>query len=122
MEYNYLNEMMNDVKNYIEENVDMTDYQTKSALYEKLYDELWLADEITGNASGTYTFNAWEAEEYLSHNWHLLEEALCEFGLENTNVEAKGAEYCDVTIRCYLLGQVLDEVLDELLDELLEEE
>lgn len=26
----------------------------------------------------------------------------------------KGAEACDVTIRCYLLGQAISEVLDEV--------
>lgn len=26
----------------------------------------------------------------------------------------KGAEACDVTIRCYLLGQAISEVLDEI--------
>ena len=34
----------------------------------------------------------------------------------NYDVLKDGAEACDVTIRCYILGQVLDEVLDELED------
>lgn len=36
-----------------------------------------------------------------------------EFGCEDVNAIEEGAEWCDVTIRCYLLGEVLREVLDE---------
>lgn len=70
-------------------------------------------DSVTGNASGSYTFNTWTAEEYLCHNWELLGEALTEFGCDMSYLE-KGAEACDVTIRCYLLGQAISEVLDEI--------
>lgn len=66
-------------------------------------------DSVTGNAS----FNTWTAEEYLCHNWELLGEALTEFGCDMSYLE-KGAEACDVTIRCYLLGQAISEVLDEI--------
>lgn len=43
-------------------------------------DTLFACDSVTGNASGSYTFNTWTAEEYLCHNWELLGEALTEFG------------------------------------------
>lgn len=33
---------------------------------------------------------------------------------ENKIVVTKGAEACDVTIRCYLLGQAISEVLNEI--------
>jgi hypothetical protein len=71
---------------------------------------------VTGNASGSYTFNAWKAEEYLCHNLDLLGEALAEFGCEPNYITEKGAEACDVTIRCYLLGQAISEVLSEMLE------
>ena len=44
----------------------------------------------------------------------LLEEALDEFEENDINVIKKGAEWADVTIRCYLLGSAISEVLDEL--------
>ena len=44
----------------------------------------------------------------------LLEEALDEFGQNNINVIEKGAEWADVTIRCYLLGLAISEVLNDL--------
>ena len=40
-----------------------------------------------------------------------------EFGCEVDLLE-KGAEWADVTIRCYLLGQAIGEVLDEMEEEL----
>lgn len=46
-------------------------------------------------------------------NLGLLGEALTEFGCDMSYLE-RGAEECDVTIRCYLLGQAISEVLDEV--------
>ena len=47
----------------------------------------------------------------------LLEYACNEFGQSLGDAVERGAEYCDVTIRCYLLSGVLDDVLKELNDE-----
>ena len=67
----------------------------------------------SGNGSGSYTFSTWEAEENLCHNWSLLADALEEFGYDAKLDLEKGAEHYDVTIRCALLGRVLDELLEE---------
>ncbi len=40
-----------------------------------------------------------------------------EFCCECDAIE-KGAEWADVTIRCYLLGECLDEAMDEIDDEI----
>ena len=80
---------------------------------------LFISDSVTGNASGSYFCNSWKAEECLCHNIELLAEALHEFGSDISYLE-NGAEACDVTIRCYLLGQALNETLDEL-EETIEE-
>lgn len=77
---------------------------------------------MTGNASGSYTFNTWQAEEYLCHNMDLLEEACAEFGEDVGNAVECGAEYCDVTIRCYLLSGAISDALDELESEIEENE
>lgn len=90
--------------------------------YEKLYEDLWNNDGVTGNASGSYTFNTYTAGQYIAGNWDLLIEALEEFGQNDINPLYKGEEWCDVTIRCYLLGEVLAEVLDEYFEEEEEEE
>lgn len=115
--YDYLEHVTADVKDYVEEEIDLTEWAgNRDGLEEKLNDDLWTCDSVTGNASGSYTFSAYEAEENLAHNWDLLEEALEEFGNEENPI-SKGAEWCDVTIRCYLLGQAIAAVLDDLEEE-----
>ena len=109
--YNYLENVKEDVRMYIDENIDLKEY-TQEELEEYLNETLFVEDSVTGNASGSYTFNAYEAEENLCHNMELLQEALEEFGCGTEYLE-KGAEACDVTIRCYLLGRAIAEVLEE---------
>ena len=105
MEYNYYEAVLEDVREVLKE-TDVRDY-------EELYDRLWTNDAVTGNGSGSYTFSTYQAEENLCHNMDLLREALEEFGCDISYLE-KGAEACDVAIRCYLLGQALSEALEEL--------
>lgn len=114
MTYNYADEMKKDVQNYINDEIVLEDFESREELEDHLNEELWNRDSITGNASGSYTFNRWQAEEYLAHNWELLAEAFEVFGCDAAEAFNKGAEFCDVTIRCYLLPQVISEVLDEL--------
>lgn len=111
MKYNYLENIKADVLDYIKENYEKEDFANLD--YNELYDEMFIADSVTGNGSGSYTFNTWKAEENICHNLDLAEEAYKEFGYEGIKFD-DGAEAIDVTIRCYLLGQVLQEVLDEL--------
>lgn len=58
-----------------------------------------------------------EAEEVLAHNMDLLTECACEFGEDVGAWIEKGAEYCDVSIRCYLLAECIESALDELEEE-----
>lgn len=111
--YDYLEAVKEDVLNYINENNIVVTSENRDEVEQDLNDTLFTYDSVTGNASGSYTFNAWEAEEYLCHNWDLLVEALTEFGSDMSYLE-RGAEACDVTIRCYLLGQAISEALDEI--------
>lgn len=111
--YDYLEAVKEDVLNYINDNGIMVTTEYRDEVEQYLNDTLFTYDSVTGNASGSYTFNTWTAEEYLCHNWELLGEALTEFGCDMSYLE-KGTEACDVTIRCYLLGQAISEVLDEI--------
>lgn len=108
--YNYLEAVKEDVREYINNEIELLDF---SSLEEKLNNDLWINDGVTGNASGSYYCNSWKAEEALSHNWDLLAEALENFGQDGTDILKQGAEAMDVTIRCYLLGQAIAEVLEE---------
>ena len=116
--YDYHQAVKADVLTYINENYTTEELNEllndKDEFYEKLHDDLWVCDSVTGNASGSYTFNTWKAEENLCHNLNLLKDALEEFCDDYANAFEKGAEYCDVTIRCYILGSVLYGVLNEL--------
>ena len=108
--YNYHDSMLQDINEWFEENEQML-----GAGYETCYDQLWIADSVTGNASGSYTFNAWQAGEYVESNMSLAIAAFRELGsLEEfcKKLEGQEWEFIDVTIRCYLLGQVLTEAFE----------
>lgn len=111
--YDYLSAVENDVREYIENNVNFHDYSDLDEMKEDLNEKLFVEDSVTGNASGSYTFNTWKAEEYLCHNLDLLAEANEEFG-GSSDILSDGAETCDVTIRCYLLGQAIENVAPDM--------
>ena len=111
--YNYLSAVESDVREYIENNVDFHDYSDLDEMEEDLNEKLFVEDSVTGNASGSYTFNTWKAEEYLCHNLDLLAEANEEFG-GSSDILSDGAEMCDVTIRCYLLWQAIENVAPDM--------
>lgn len=115
--YNYLEHVTEDAKNAILENVGEWEFVDREELKQVANDELWNNDSVTGNASGSYTFSTWQAEEYLCHNMDELADACEEFGQDVGEAVKQGAEYCDVTIRCYLLGQAIDAAIDELEEE-----
>lgn len=112
--YNYLEQVTADAKEVILENMEYWTFYDREELEEVAHDELWADDNVTGNGSSSYFCNAWKAEEALCHNWDLLAEACEEFGQDIGWVFKRGAEFCDVTIRCYLLGQAISAALDEV--------
>lgn len=115
--YNYLEAMKQDVKEYIEENINATDYEIKEDLEEYLNDTLWTEDSVTGNASGSYTFNRATAKKYVDENKDLINDMMEEFDCKekvaNWWIE-NNYEAIDVSIRCYLLGQAISEVLEKI--------
>ena len=116
MIYDYLEAEKEDVLDYIKENIDFSSFEDIEELEEELNEELWSEDSVTGNASGSYTYNRCFAEEYITHNLDLLGEALENFGCDGSSIK-KGAEWCDVTIRCYLLPSAISEALKEIEDD-----
>lgn len=102
LECNYAEEL----ESYINGDIDRDDF------IDILDEGMFVCDGVTGNASGSYTFNAYQAEENICHNLDLLGEALEDFG-SDMDVLKSGAEACDVTIRCYLLRGCIEEVVDE---------
>lgn len=62
--YDYLEAIKADVKDAISDNYDLNEYRgDREGLEEKLNDDLWTNDSVTGNASGSYTFNSYTAKE-----------------------------------------------------------
>lgn len=127
MSYNYHDAIKEDcetaIKEYLDYHKDEVKGMSKETLSEKFRDAFWIDDSVTGNASGSYTFSSYEAEQNLAGNWDLLGEAMSEFCCECDAI-AKGAEWADVTIRCYLLGEGIEkamEELEELIDSAIEE-
>lgn len=119
--YNYESEVRNDVINYGNEwlsyNNETVTEDNIDEIKDRLYESMWTSDSVTGNGSGSYTFNRWVAEENLCHNMDLFIEATKEFGSDISILIEEGAEAMDVTIRCYLFPRFLDEFLDEKLNE-----
>jgi len=121
--YNYYDEVRNDINTvvleYHEYDAIIEDCEDVEELESRLYDELWIDDAITGNASGSYYCNSYQAEEALAGNWDLLADALNEFCCDADGIR-QGAEWGDVTIRCYVLGAALHEFIEDNEEELKE--
>lgn len=109
MIYNYVESLRNDIKEYIDENKEYLEGKS----FEQIYNILFVEDSVTGNGSGSYTFSRQEAGGNLVGNFDLLYDAL-EYFVGNIEDLKKGEEFCDVTIRCYLLHSVLVEVLENI--------
>ena len=116
--YNYLDSMKEDVLEAIRENYTLSDYENRDQLEERLNDDLWMDDSVTGNASGSYTFNSYRAQEYVTDNMDLVREMAAEFCCDGMELAEhfmnEDWEWFDVSIRCYLLGQAIAEALDDL--------
>lgn len=80
--YDYLEAVKEDVLNYINDNGIMVTAEYRDEVEQYPNDTLFTYDGVTGNASGSYTFNTWTAEEYPCHDWELSGEALTESGCD----------------------------------------
>lgn len=119
MSYNYYEAVKSDVLDAIRD-YDFLDFDTLEEFGEKLNDDLWNNDSVTGNASGSYTFNSWKAEQNVLDNFNLMHEAAEEFCNEEQVMEwlwSEEWESIDVTIRCYLLSGCIAEAMEEIEEE-----
>lgn len=110
-EYDYYTAVKDDIKQYIEEN-GLKDRDL-------MYDDCFLDDAVTGNASGSYYCNSYRAAIALAGNVDLLIDAIEEFGDEASEYKRclQSPEIADCTIRCFLVGQMIDEAITEYIDE-----
>ena len=116
--YNYLEAITDDVMEFIKNEVNLQDYNNEDDFIEYLNDTLWTDDSVTGNGSGSYTFNRYKAKEYVVDNMELVAEMADEFGVDNKTLGEKFRdedwEYFDVSIRCYLLYQAITEAIEKM--------
>lgn len=126
--YNYFEAVKAAVEQWIEDNMDLEhgiecgQFEDLDDIEIYLNDTLWTEDSVTGNASGSYTFNRAEAKEFVLADIDTVREALEEFGTDAGTIAekflAEDWEYFDVTARCYILGQAITEVLDDIKDDI----
>ena len=127
--YNYLEAVKDDVETWLVDN---------SSQFEKIKDNnkidgvidwdgvkddlneiLWNEDSITGNGSGSYTFNSEKAREYVLYGDGLqcLEDLVGEGWLTYESIGKDVTNYdfesLDVSLRCYFLSQAIEEVITD---------
>ena len=120
MPYDYKTRLVHDIKNYIEDSINIDEYGSLDELSEYLNDTLWIEDSVTGNGSGSYTFNHAEAKQYVLDNMNLAVEMAREFDCKDRFMDwlfDDDYESIDVSIRCYLLRSAIDEVMDDIEDD-----
>ena len=103
----YKDELKQDILEYAKE--------CEGASLETFREYCWTADQVTGNGSGSYTFNSAQAAENVADlifSDELLD-MFREFGEDHIPVE-KGPEYIDVSIRCFLLDEVINDNEEEI--------
>lgn len=119
----YFEQVKKDIENWINDNGDyyfnIEDYRgDRDGFEEFLNDELWTADDVTGNASGSYTFNREEAKQYVLEDMDTVAEALQEFCTSAEEIAkhfiSEDWEWFDVTARCFVLGSAIYEVCEDL--------
>lgn len=103
---------------YLESYIDLESYSDSDLdgyfddAWDAFYEDIFIDDNVTGNASGSYWFNSKKAEESLGEFvWDediiwLLEE----MGYTIEDVVKRGPEVADVIIRCAMLYHVEDAV------------
>lgn len=108
----YIDEIKNDIlDNYADE-------IREGLTRDELADRCWTDDSITGNGSGSYTFNSAQAKENITGAEDIIKELVDEYGIDAQTVAQRFLdeewEYWDVSIRCYLLDEAISAALEEI--------
>lgn len=114
----YRKEVKQDIRCWIDDNDAWPKNKPESdewyAERENIENHVWIADSVTGNASGSYTMSTYKAAENVSQLiwdedlWDLLKE----IGTEAREAMEKGPEFIDISIRCALVSDCLEAVLE----------
>lgn len=80
--------------------------------FEQVNDDRWIDDSVTGNGSGSYTFNTEKAKENtagLIWDDEFIDEC-AGMGLSIGDLLKKEPEALDVSARCFALGYVSEDI------------
>lgn len=127
--YNYLEAVKDDVKTWLVDNSSQFEEIKDNnkidgvidwdGVKDDLNETLWNDDSITGNGSGSYTFNSKKAREYVLNGDGLqyLEDLVNEGWLTYESIGKYITDYnfesLDVSLRCYFLSQAIEEVITD---------
>lgn len=113
-DYDYDQAVYDDVWSWVKERLDNDElpHFTKDRLKEWLEEMLFTEDSVTGNGSGSYTFNRYTAEKYICHNIEYIFDKFEELGYTVDHKSSIYAEELDVTMRCALLNEAIDKVVE----------
>lgn len=113
----YIEETKENAKEYMKE--EFEEFEGKDG--DEILDMLFIEDAVTGNASGSFTFNTEEAQENISElifDSDFLDDLEFNFGEDIGELIKNGAESVDVTARCLALYHIdFDELLTEIEEE-----
>lgn len=117
--YNYYDAVYDDVKEFLDENPDLFDeYEDNDSLIDYLNYALWDDDDVTGNGSGSYTYDREEARGYVLDGSETVKEALREYGVPAEEIVDhffdNDWEYFDVAARCYVLNSAIWQCVEDL--------
>lgn len=122
--YSYKDAVKSDVREWMDDNKDQLAGLDRNDMYEVVYDACWVADEVTGNASGSYTFSRYDARQNFFEDEDSDEyiEQMIEDGFSTAEEIGKAVsesnwELLDVSIRCWLLCDAVNEILDEIFED-----
>lgn len=123
MSYDYFEAVKDDVRDYIDCNINLEDYEDKYELEDYLNRILWTEDSVTGNGSGSYTFSRAKAKEYIfGADVCEIEDMAITFEIDSKILVGsffnEDWEYFDVSMRCYYLDTAIYDVLNELYEEI----
>lgn len=107
----YKQAVMEDALNWMREDDRYLDYLS----FSECYDDMFVEDSITGNGSGSYTFDSQQAEANVvglvfDSDFH---EAMSWAGYDNLADVFDTPEGADVRARCVALGEVSGALEDE---------
>lgn len=121
----YRTETKENIRQWMEENkdyIDYNDFTDADDFGQYLNDNLWTADDVTGNASGSYYCNSYKAKEMVLEDMDTVRDALEEFCVDAATIGEKFLdedwEWLDVTARCFVLSECISEYIEDNRDEI----